>query len=147
MSEVWLKLIGTGKDPCEENYAFKKEFADFSISKRPNDVHPGDQLVLYAAGGSRYLFALAEVISEVRDVLPGGYEGKDYKTYPYRVDIKYIFRVPVSAGIHINEITTPKRNLPGAIRRSYIKLKPEEFESAVSKLQRAEQIYEAGGGE
>src|SRR2546421_462352 len=133
MSESWLKLIGSSKDPCPEHY--QKPYADFSKSKRPRHIHPGDKVVLYAAGGSKRLFALAEVTSEVYDITPGGYDSKDYETYPYRVDISYKIRVPVSAGIHINEITTPQRNLLSAVQGSYLRLKPEEFNLAKSKLQ------------
>jgi len=130
MDEVWLKLIGWSKDTCAENYAYDKEFVDFSKHRRPNDVHPGDQLVLYAAGGSKHLFALARVTSEV-------YENHEYKDHPYRVNVSYDVKLPVSAGVHIDEITTPKRNLLGAIQGSYLRLKPEEFELATSKLQKA----------
>jgi hypothetical protein len=137
MSENWLKLIGSSKNPCPEHY--QKLYVDFSKSKRPRHIHPGDKAVLYAAGGSKRLFALAEVKSEVYDIVPGGYDSQDYETYPYRVDIEYIERVPVSAGIHIDEITTPRRKLLSAVQGSYLRLHPEEFHLAESKLLSAKQ--------
>ena len=137
MSEIWLKLIGRSGAPAPEHYA--KLYVDFSRSKRPRDVHPGDHVILYAAGGSKHIFALAKVTSELYEITSETKDNKDRETYPYRVDIEYIFRVPVSAGVHIDEITTPRRNLPKAIRASYLRLKPEEFNLAVSRLKEADQ--------
>lgn len=57
MSETWLKLIGTSKKRAPERY--RKPYADFSNNHRPRDVHRGDRLVLYGAGGSKRVFALA----------------------------------------------------------------------------------------
>jgi hypothetical protein len=131
MSESWLKLIGTSKKPFQGRY--ENPHVDFSKNKRPRAIHPGDQIVLYAPGGSKRLFALAEVTSEV-------YENNEYEEYPYRVDISYEVNLPVSAGIHIEEVSTPKRNLLGAIQGSYLRLKPEEFELAASKLRQATQL-------
>jgi len=137
MSETWLKLIGTSDKPAPEFY--DKPYVDFSKSKRPRDVRPGDQVVLYAAGGSKRIFALAEITSRLYDITSETKDNRDRETYPYRVDIEYIFRVPVSAGVHIDEITTPQRNLPKAIRASYLRLKPEEFKLAERKLQEVSQ--------
>jgi hypothetical protein len=142
MSETWLKLIGSSKNPCPEQY--RKPYADFSISKRPRHVHTGDQLVLYAAGGSKRLFALAKVTSEVYDITSETNDNKDREKYPYRVNIEYIYWVPVPAGVHIDEITTPQRkNLPKAVQGSYLKLKHEEPNLAESKLREARRKYEA----
>lgn len=142
MSEVWLKLIGTSANPAPEHY--RKLYADFSRRYRPRDVHRGDHLVLYAAGGSKRIFALAEVTSEAYDITDGTPDNTERGTYPYRVDIEYTAWVPVPEGVHVDEITTPRRNLPKAIRRSYLKLKPEEFDLAERKLKEAERHYKAG---
>ena len=131
MRETWLKLIGTSKEPYQGRY--ERPYVDFSKSKRPRAIGPGDQIVLYATGGSKRLFALAEVTSEV-------YENNEYEEYPYRVNISYEVNLPVSAGIHIDDISTPRRNLPAAIQGSYLRLKPEEFELAESKLREAAHI-------
>jgi hypothetical protein len=143
VSKTWLKLIGSSRNGCPENY--KKPYADFSKSKRPRHIHPGDYLVLYAAGGSKRLFAIAEVMSEVYDITTETSDNKDRETYPYRVDIKYVDRTPVYDGVHIDEITTPRRpNLPKAVQGSYLELKPEEFNLAEVKLHEAKQKYELG---
>jgi hypothetical protein len=143
MSETWLKLIGSSKNRCPEHY--RKPYADFSISKRPRHVHLGDYLVLYAAGGSKRLFALAKVTSDVYDITTETKDNKDRAQYPYRVDIEYVYWMPVSAGVHIDEITTPRRNnLPKAVQGSYLKLKYEEPNLAENKLREASQKYEAG---
>lgn len=59
---VFLKTIGSGKNPCPEPYA--KPYADFS--HYPRQVKPDDRLVLYAAGACKYVFVIAEVASEVK---------------------------------------------------------------------------------
>jgi hypothetical protein len=136
MSETWLKLIGSHDKPAPEHY--RKPYVDFSKSRRPRHVHPGDWVVLYAAGGSKSLFALAKVTSELYDITSETRDNEEREQYPYRVDIEYIHWMPVSDGVHIDEITTPKRpNLPKAVRGSYLRLKPEEFNLAESKLQEA----------
>jgi hypothetical protein len=140
MPETWLKLIGSSKSACPEFY--DKPYADFSKSKRPR-VRAGDQLVLYAAGGSKCLFALANVVSGVYDITTETKDNRDRETYPYRVDIEYVYWVPVSVGIHIDEITTPLRELPKAVQGSYLRLKPEEIGLAESKLLEARRKYEA----
>jgi hypothetical protein len=44
---VFLKTIGSGRNPCPEPYT--RPYADFS--HYPRQVRPGDHLILYAAGG------------------------------------------------------------------------------------------------
>ena len=124
---AFLKVIGSAENPCPEPY--DKEFVDFS--RNPRQVQLGDHLVLYAAGGRKRVFAIAEVTSEVYDA------GSEYgRRWPYRVDIRYL-KKPVLAreGVHINEVSTPKRDLLLSLRRqSYIKLTPEEYRRASAKL-------------
>ena len=77
----WLKMIGMTESPLTGTY--EKPYADFAKNKRPRHIHPGDHLVLYACGGSKRVFALAEVTSDV-------YVGGHMERFPYRVDIEYI---------------------------------------------------------
>jgi len=125
---AFLKLIGSAENPCPEPY--DKKFVDFS--RNPRQVQPGDHLVLYAAGGRKRVFAIAEVTSGVYDA------GSEYgRRWPYRVDIRYMVGpLLASEGVHINEVSTPERDLLRSVgRQSYIKLKPEEYERAAAKLQ------------
>lgn len=123
---AFLKLIGSAEHPCPEPYV--KNYVDFS--RNPRQVQPGDHLVLYAAGGRKRVFAIAEVMSGVYDA------GSDYDgRWPYRVDIHYLMSVPVSEGVHINEVSTSERDLLRSVRRqSYLKLSPEEYERAAVRL-------------
>jgi hypothetical protein len=91
----------------------------------------GDHLVLYAAGGRKRISALAEVVSGVYDA------GSDFDgRWPYRVDVRYLVNVPAREGVHINEVSTPARDLLRSVgRQSYIRLSPEEYQKAASKLQ------------
>ena len=126
MSKCWLKLIGTAERPCPEFW--KQSHA--SSRRKPSGIHVGDHMVLYAVGGTKRVFAVAEVTSEL-------YESGD-KEWPYRVDITYLAHVPTSQGVHIDQVSTPKRNLIRSLRqRSYIRLYPEEYERASTKLRRA----------
>jgi len=46
--------------------------------------------------------------------------------------------LPVSCGVHIDEVSTPERDLRRSIRRaSYIEPRPDEYEQAATKLQEA----------
>jgi hypothetical protein len=95
-------------------------------------------MVLYAVGGSKSVFALVEVTSEV-------YERSEWPQWPHSMDVRYLVNLPVSQGVHINEISTPKRDLLRAVRagRSYLRLTPDEYERAVSKLNAAEKMAAA----
>jgi hypothetical protein len=128
MPNVWLKLIGTTEERCPEPY--KLDSADFT--RMPRQMRCGDYMVLYAVGGRKRVFALAEVASEVR--------ASGVKRWPYRVTIRYLVNLPPSLGVHIDEITTGKRDILRVIRRgvSYFKLHPEEYALAASKLREAD---------
>jgi hypothetical protein len=87
-------------------------------------------MVLYAVGGSKRVFAAAQVTSEVYD--------SGQKRWPYRVDIRYMVNVPVSSGVHIEKVSSPERDLLRSVRRaSYFELRPEEYERAATKLRAA----------
>ncbi|MCA1629940.1 MAG: EVE domain-containing protein [Acidobacteria bacterium] len=125
---AFLKVIGSGNKPCPEPY--ERLWADFS--RRPQSIRTGDHLVLYAAGGRKRVFALAEITS---DVYPANYEDQ----FPYRVDINYLVNVSPADGVHMDEVSTAKRDLLKSVRQqTYISLTPEEYERAATKLYEAE---------
>jgi hypothetical protein len=100
-----------------------KLYADFSPTRRPRQIHIGDHLVLYAAGGRKRVFAIAKVTSEVK--------ASDDNEWPHRVDIEYLVRVSPPDGVHIDEVSPPQRDLLRTLRRqSYLRLSPEEYERA-----------------
>lgn len=61
---VFLKVIGSGRNPCLEPY--ERPVADFSLARRPRQIHEGDHLILYAAGGRKRVFTIAKVTSELK---------------------------------------------------------------------------------
>jgi hypothetical protein len=127
MSAFWLKMIGMTERPLSGTY--KKNYIDFAKNRRPRRIHPGDHVALYAVGGSKRVFALAQVTSEV-------YDGGEEARFPYRADIKYLVNVDVAHGIHIDEISTDERDLARSLRRaSCIELRPKEYERAATKFQ------------
>ena len=124
---VFLKVIGSGLDPCPEPY--EEPFADFSPSRRPRQIHEGDHLILYAAGGRKRVFANARVISELKV--------SDYPEWPYRLDIEYIVNVNPRDGVLIDKVSID-RDLGKLVRRqSYIRLTMEEYNRAAALLEEA----------
>jgi hypothetical protein len=90
----------------------------------------GDHLVLYAAGGSKRMFGLAEITSGISD------SGRE--RWPYRMGISYSVNLPVSSGVELAEVSTPQRDLLLSVRQaSYIELSSVEYERAASKLRAA----------
>lgn len=119
---VFLKTIASGRNPCPEPYT--RPYADFS--HYPRQVKPGDHLVLYAAGGRKCVFAIAEVMSEVK--------ASEFDDWPYRVDINYLVRLHPANGVPMEEVNID-RDLSRSIgQHTYIVLKPEEYERAWAKL-------------
>jgi hypothetical protein len=120
-------MIGTSQRPCPDPYT--RDYADFA--RMPRQIRPGDYLVLYAVGGFKRVFALAEVTSEVR--------ASGVERWPYRVSLKYVVNLPPASGVHLDAITTEERDLLRVIRRgaSYFKLRPGEYDLAAAKLREA----------
>jgi hypothetical protein len=126
----FLKLIGDAVNPCPEPY--KWSFVDFS--RTPRQIRTGDHLILYAAGGRKRVFALAEVTSEV-------YAADHDARWPHRMDISYIVNLPPAVGVHIDAVSTHERNLLRSLmRQSYIKLTREEYARAATKLREAANV-------
>lgn len=119
---AWLKMIGTTEKPCRDGY--DRDHVDFT--REPRDLHKGDQLILYAVGGSTRVFAVARVTSEPR--------ASGVERFPFRVDIEYSVNLPVPSGVSVREISS--RDLVGAIKwgSSYLRLQQDEFDRAVALL-------------
>lgn len=63
---TWLKLIGSGQKPITEHPfcgIYKEEYVGFRKAKKPG-IRTGDHLFLYAPGGSKRIFALAEATGD-----------------------------------------------------------------------------------
>jgi len=95
----------------------------------------GDQLFIYAPGGSKRIFALVEAVDDPR--YDSNYDPQEEGSCYWKLNIRYLINLPVNSGIHIDEISTSQRNLLKSIQRqSHIKLFREESELALSKLQK-----------
>jgi hypothetical protein len=127
-----MKMIGLTERPLTDCYTLPH--ADFT--RRPRRIRPGDLMVLYAVGGSKRVFALAEVTSEIYD--------SGLERFPYRLDIRYLLNLRVASGVSIEQVSTPERELLRAIRQqaSYFQLRPEEYDRAATLLRKAS---ESGG--
>jgi len=131
MNTNWLKPIGTVELPWPNIPYDDRGYVNFR-GNRPRQIHPGDRMVLYAVGGWKCIFGLVEVTGEVED------SGED--EWRYLVKVRIITNMCPSDGVPINEVNTLQRDLLDSIRarHAYIKLSPEEFELAVTKLRQRE---------
>jgi hypothetical protein len=119
MAAFWLKMIGTRERPCPEPYA--RPQVDFV--RRPRRIRPGDRMVLYAVGRGMRVFALARVTTGVH---PSGDD-----RWPHQVDIEYEVNLLAADGVHIDEVSTPERDLRLSVRQaSYVELSPAEYARA-----------------
>lgn len=128
----FLKIIGSGQDPCPEPY--KELFVDFSPSRNPKGkINVGDELILYAAGGRRSVFARAKVVSDVY--------GGDNAEWPYRLDVVYESNVPPAEGVPIGDVSVERDLVVSVRRQSYIRLSDAEFDEASRLLEIAGETY------
>jgi hypothetical protein len=127
MAGYWLKMIGTAERPCPDPYTL--DYADFA--RMPRQIRAGDHMILYAVGGTKRVFALAEATGAVRQ--------SGVERWPYRMSIKYLVNLAPHSGIHVDAITTEKREILRVIRRcaGYFRLLPEEYALAAAKLRDA----------
>jgi hypothetical protein len=134
---TWLKLIGSVTEPIT-GYPYYGKYdsgiVGFRKTRKPS-VGLGDHLFLYAPGGSKRIFALAEVTSAPEYY--SAYDPQEEGSTFWIVNVRYLIKLAVDSGIHIDEITTPRRKLLKSIQRqSHIELFPEESELAYNKLQK-----------
>ena len=131
---TWLKLIGSSDRPLtdpQHNGIWTKDYVGFRKTRKPG-IRNGDHLFLYAPGGSRSIFALAEAVTDpVRDK---NYKQSEEGSCRWKIQVRYLVNLPVTSGITIDEITSPIRNVAHSVRQqSHIKLFPEELKNAHDK--------------
>lgn len=135
--QIWLKLVGSSTVPITEHPFYGRmvgEYIGFRKTRKPS-IRTGDQLFIYAPGGSKRIFALAEAVGDPE--YDSNYNPQEKGSCYWKLNIRYLINLPVDSGIHIDEIRTSRRNLLKSIQRqSHIKLLPEESELALSKLQK-----------
>ena len=131
---TWLKLIGSGQNPIKD---WKENYVGFRKKTTPG-IRMGDRLVLYAPGDSKHnIFALAEATGDPERKID--YDPKKEGSCYWKLSVRYSINLSVDSGVHIGEISTGQRNLMRSIRQqSHIKLFPEEYRLASSKLQEKE---------
>jgi len=123
----WLKMIGTWDGPWPEGNPYDRKHIGFR-GRKPSGIHPGDQMILYAVRRKR-IFAIVDVTSE--------YGNNDEDGWNFRVDIRWPPEVNLaqSAGVDASEVSA---DLKDRVRRkSHIRLSPEEFDLAATKLREA----------
>jgi hypothetical protein len=132
---TWLKLIGSAQKPITDP-PFHGNYTDENVGfRRPGKpkIRAGDHLFLYAPGGSRRIFALAEAVGDPE--LDSNHNPQEEGSCRWKLRVHYIRNLPVASGILIDEIIYSQRDLTRSIRQAgHIKLLPEETELAYRKL-------------
>jgi hypothetical protein len=134
--QTWLKLVGSSTVPLTGSPYYGRidgEYVGFRKTNKPS-IRAGDQLFMYAPGGSQRIFALAEAVGDPE--YDSTYDPNEEGSCYWKVHIRYLINLPVNSGIHINEIRTKRNLLKSIQRQSHIRLFPEEGELALSKLQK-----------
>jgi hypothetical protein len=133
---AWLKLIGSAKKPITEP-PFQGSYTDEHVGIRRSTkpaIRTGDHLFLYAPGGSRRIFVLAEAVADPeRD---SNYNLNKEGSCRRKLRVRYLINLPVASGILIDEVISDQRDLRKSLRQApHVKLLPKESESAHRKLQ------------
>lgn len=138
---TWLKLIGSAQSPITERPwcgHYDVEYVGFRKANKPG-IRMGDHLFLYAPGGSKRIFALAEATGDPEP--DPNHDPGDEESCRWKLNVRYLINLRVPSGIHIDEVSTDQRNLTYSIRRqSHIKLTPEESQLACSKLKEKKEL-------
>ncbi len=133
--QAWIKLIGSSDKPITEHpfYGnYKQEYIGFRKSNRPG-IRKDDQMFLYAPGGSKSIFALAEAVADPEH--DPDYSPVKDGSCRWRIRVRYIFNLPVDSGISIDEISKGSRNITRSIcQQSHIRLLPDEYELVLFKM-------------
>lgn len=133
--KTWLKLIGSAEMPITGSPYFghyNENHVGFRKANKPS-IQRGDHLFLYAPGGSKRIFALAEAVSDPE--ADSNYDSHAEGSCHWKLNVRYVINLPVRSGIQIDAVTTGHRNLTDSIRQqSHIKLTSEESKLAFNKL-------------
>ena len=130
---TWLKNIGSAKNPITE---WKEDDVGFRKANKPS-IRTGDHLFLYAPGGSRRVFALAEVVSDPEH--DSGFNPSNEESCQWKLRVRYEINLPFSSGVLIDQVSSHRDLAKSLSQKSHIRLLPEESESANSKLRDAKQ--------
>jgi hypothetical protein len=133
---TWLKVIGSARKPITEapfHGNYNVEHIGFRKADKPG-IRAGDHLFLYAAGGSRRIFALAEVVGDPE--CDPNYNPNEEGSCRWRLYVHYQINFPVASGIPVDDVICSQRDLTKSLRQaSHVRLLPEESQLAYRKMQ------------
>ncbi len=133
--KTWLKLVGSQERPITEapwHGSLTDKHIGFRRAGRPS-IRTGDHLFLYAPGGSRRIFALAEVVSDPE--LDPNYKPNEHGSCQWRLSVRYLTNLPVASGILLDDIVCGERDLRLSVRQaSHVRLLAGESELAYRKF-------------
>ena len=131
----WLKLIGSADRPVTGE-PWHGRFDETTIGfRKPSmpGIRAGDHLFLYAPGGSKRIFAAAEVQTDPEQ--DGNYDPGEHGSCRWKIHIKYLMNLQVESGISIDQASQPIRALSNSVKQqSHIKLSTDEYEHIHKRL-------------
>lgn len=133
--KVWVKSVGSAKTPIVGTY--DKDHVGFRKRGKPR-IRLGDHLFLYAPGGSKRIFALAEALDDPEH--DPQYNPNQEGSCPWKLRIRYLRGpLPVSSGVFIGEVLSRYPDATMSLRQaSHIELRDEEERRlAYKKLEEA----------
>lgn len=133
-----MKSIGSAKKPITEapfHGEYSAEQVGFRKAGEPS-VRSGDRLFLYAPGGSRRIFALAEAVGDPEH--DPNYNPNEEGSCRWKLAVRYLpnLNLPVASGILIDDVISHRkvRLTKSTGQKSHIELHLEESESAYHLL-------------
>jgi hypothetical protein len=132
----WLKLIGSSDRPVTGepwHGRFDETTIGFRKQGRPS-IQAGDHLFLYAPGGSKRIFATAEVVTDPEQ--DANYDPSENGSCRWKIHIRYLINLQVESGISIDQASLPTRALANSVKQqSHIKLSTDEYKHIHKRLE------------
>jgi hypothetical protein len=141
--KTWLKLIGSQEKPITGapwHGSYTDELIGFRKANKPS-IQAGDHLFLYAPGGSRRIFALAEAVGDPES--DPNHKPNEHGSCQWRLSVRYLTNLPVASGILLDDIVCGERDLRLSVRQaSHVELRADESQLADRKLQEADRKFQ-----
>jgi hypothetical protein len=139
----WVKMVGSSDLPLPNDPFISipslREMIRFPRDQFPRDMARGDEMLLYAVGGYKKIFASARTTADPERDVPGA-SATVFKRWPHTVQIEL--------GPHINhveygpDLTDIRPDLGGEIRQgvSHFPISLSDYEAGVRLIRKAIEV-------